>query len=76
METSAKTAANVEDAFLETSQSIYDNITNGLYDLTNEKSGIRVGNESGLGMDPKPTKKSKQLGSKSQKQTDSQGGCC
>ena len=46
METSAKTAENVEEAFLETSKFIYENIGNGIYDLSNEKSGIRVGNEA------------------------------
>ena len=45
-ETSAKTAFNVEDAFLQTSRLIYDKINKGLYDLQSEKSGIRVGNES------------------------------
>lgn len=46
METSAKTAANVEEAFLQTSTVIYQNIDKGVYDLSNDKSGIRVGNES------------------------------
>jgi Ras-related protein Rab-2A len=46
METSAKTAVNVEEAFLQTSSLIYDNIDKGLYDLSSDKSGIRVGNES------------------------------
>ena len=45
IETSAKTATNVEDAFIGTSKKIYENIDKGLYDLTSEKSGIRVGNE-------------------------------
>lgn len=45
-ETSAKTAFNVEEAFLQTSQLIYENIDKGMYDLSSEKSGIRVGNES------------------------------
>lgn len=46
METSAKTAYNVEEAFLQTSTMIYENIDKGMYDLSSEKSGIRVGNES------------------------------
>ena len=46
METSAKTAVNVEESFLQTSQLIYENIDKGMYDLSSEKSGIRVGNES------------------------------
>lgn len=46
LETSAKTAHNVEEAFLKTSQTIYTNIEKCVYDLSNDKSGIRVGNES------------------------------
>ena len=46
METSAKTAHNVEESFLQTSTIIFQNIGKGVYDLTNDKSGIRVGNES------------------------------
>ena len=46
METSAKTAYNVEEAFLQTSTVIYENIDKGIYDLSSDKSGIRVGNES------------------------------
>jgi GTPase SAR1 family protein len=45
IETSAKTSHNVDEAFVETSKEIYANIDKGLYDLSNEKSGIRVGNE-------------------------------
>jgi Ras-related protein Rab-2A len=46
METSAKTAVNVEESFLKTSTIIYENIDKGVYDLSSDKSGIRVGNES------------------------------
>ena len=46
METSAKTAVNVEESFLKTSTIIYENIDKGVYDLCSDKSGIRVGNES------------------------------
>ena len=45
LETSAKTSFNVEQAFLQTSQMIYENIDRGMYDLSNDRSGIRVGNE-------------------------------
>ena len=43
METSAKTAENVEAAFLETARKIVDNIEDGVYDLTNEGIGIKKG---------------------------------
>ena len=45
LETSAATAHNVEDAFLQTSLNILTNIDNKVYDLSSDKSGIRVGNE-------------------------------
>jgi len=46
METSAKTAFNVEEAFINTSKIIYDNIEKGVYDLTDENNGIKLGVES------------------------------
>ena len=36
METSAKTAANVEDAFINTAREIYDKIQEGVFDISNE----------------------------------------
>ena len=71
METSAKTAYNVEDVFLKTSSMIYENIDRGVYDLSSDKSGIRVGNESFSQPKPEPKKltdKSTGGGGK--------GGCC
>ena len=54
LETSAKTAQNVEEAFLTTARKIYDNILNNVYDLSSDVSqsyppfifqshGIKVG---------------------------------
>jgi len=43
METSAKTAANVEEAFVKTAASIYDKIRKGIYDVNNDAYGIKVG---------------------------------
>ncbi|KAF4739581.1 Ras- protein Rab-2A, partial [Perkinsus olseni] len=36
LEASAKTAQNVEEAFLQTARKIYENILAGVYDLSNE----------------------------------------
>eukprot|EP00616_Rhizochromulina_sp_CCMP1243_P010003 CAMPEP_0118998332 /NCGR_PEP_ID=MMETSP1173-20130426/63020_1 /TAXON_ID=1034831 /ORGANISM="Rhizochromulina marina cf, Strain CCMP1243" /LENGTH=211 /DNA_ID=CAMNT_0006949823 /DNA_START=35 /DNA_END=670 /DNA_ORIENTATION=+ len=43
LETSAKTAANVEQAFITTAEEIYGKILSGVYDVTNEAHGIKVG---------------------------------
>ena len=43
LETSARTAANVEEAFIQTAQKIYENIQSGVVDLNNEQHGIRIG---------------------------------
>ena len=43
LETSAKTAHNVEEAFVGTAAAIYANIESGVYDITNEAFGIKVG---------------------------------
>ena len=43
LETSAKTAVNVEGAFVNTAEKIYDNIEKGVYDVSNEAHGIKVG---------------------------------
>lgn len=72
METSAKTAYNVEEAFLQTSTVIYENIDKGIYDLSSDKSGIRVGNESfaiqGTG--------TRLADASSKKKDGGGGGCC
>jgi len=56
-ETSAKTANNVEEAFIQTAQKIYEKIQSGVYDVGNEGNGIKVGlpstNAPTPGPDPK-----------------------
>ena len=43
METSAKTAANVEEAFIGTAKEIYQKIEEGVFDVNNEANGIKLG---------------------------------
>ena len=46
LETSAKTAANVEEAFVRTASKIYDNISKNLYDVRSDSSGIKLGTQA------------------------------
>ncbi len=74
METSAKTSFNVEEAFLETSKLIFGNIDKGVYDLSSEKSGIRVGNESYQVSSGDTNTGTMKIGGKKEQQKSS--GCC
>jgi len=49
LETSAKTAYNVESAFLKTADSIHSKILSGAIDVSNESHGIKVGMASNSG---------------------------
>lgn len=64
VETSAKTAQNVEEAFVRTARQIYDNIQRGVFDVTNEAYGIKLGPQGTAdSSDPKG-------------KTGETGGCC
>ncbi len=68
LETSAKTAANVEEAFINTAQKIYENISTGGMDVTNEAHGIKVGMAA--------TPSMSQYSNPGQGQDPKNGGCC
>ena len=51
VETSAKSGENVERAFLEVAERIYQNIEAGKYDLNDRRSGVK-GYGTGVGRDP------------------------
>ncbi|CAN0069983.1 ras-related protein Rab-2A-like [Lethenteron reissneri] len=51
METSAKTATNVEEAFINTAREIYEKIQEGVFDVNNEANGIKIGPQQ-LGATP------------------------
>lgn len=55
LETSAKTAANVETAFIKTAENIYEKIKDGLYDPAREGNGVKLGVMASA---PKTAKKS------------------
>ncbi|KAI3435518.1 hypothetical protein D9Q98_001584 [Chlorella vulgaris] len=47
LETSAKTAVNVEEAFINTARAIHSKIQSGVFDVSNESYGIKVGYGAG-----------------------------
>mmetsp|Transcript_12865 Transcript_12865/g.17650 ORF Transcript_12865/g.17650 Transcript_12865/m.17650 type:complete len:205 (+) Transcript_12865:136-750(+) len=55
LETSAKSAQNVETAFIKTAENIYEKIKEGLYDPTREGNGVKLGVMAAA---PKAAKKS------------------
>ena len=67
METSAKTAANVEEAFINTAREIYDKIQEGVFDINNEANGIKIGPQHN------PAGGSQPAGAKGD---GASGGCC
>eukprot|EP00607_Mallomonas_marina_P002425 CAMPEP_0182428436 /NCGR_PEP_ID=MMETSP1167-20130531/23028_1 /TAXON_ID=2988 /ORGANISM="Mallomonas Sp, Strain CCMP3275" /LENGTH=99 /DNA_ID=CAMNT_0024611363 /DNA_START=410 /DNA_END=709 /DNA_ORIENTATION=- len=65
LETSAKTAANVEMAFMKTAETVFDKIKGGVYDPTREGNGVKLGITS----NPAST-------SSNNTATGKKGGCC
>uniref|UniRef100_A0A6B2G1N5 Ras-related protein Rab-2B (Trinotate prediction) n=1 Tax=Myxobolus squamalis TaxID=59785 RepID=A0A6B2G1N5_MYXSQ len=67
METSAKNASNVEEAFINTAKEIHRKIVDGLINVTNDTCGVKLGpglGNRGPGGDPNESRGS------------STGGCC
>ncbi|ORX85488.1 ras-domain-containing protein [Basidiobolus meristosporus CBS 931.73] len=52
LETSAKTSANVEEAFINTAERIYEKIQSGVLNVKNESHGIKVGVSNSGGNNP------------------------
>lgn len=67
LETSAKNANNVEDAFMLTARKIYDDIQKGVFDVTNELYGIKVGPQQNPHL---------QITDKNDNSEKKSGGCC
>nr|POF11516.1 ras-related protein rabb1b [Quercus suber] len=73
VETSAKSGENVEKAFLEVSERIYQNIEAGKYDLHDRRSGVKGPGAGGGGNAPRTIN----LGQKNPKSGQKKGfGCC
>ena len=68
METSAKTAANVEEAFINTAREIYEKIQEGVFDINNEANGIKIG--------PQHLPSNANAGSSGGASANQGGGCC
>merc|ERR1712000_103300 len=71
LETSAKTAEHVEEAFVRTAKTIYQKIQDEIIDVNNETYGIKAGTQGGGSTAPN---NQPQLGG--QQPPPSDGGCC
>eukprot|EP00798_Chlamydomonas_sp_ICE-L_P021017 gene21017-27882_t len=67
LETSARTAHNVEEAFINTAREIHRKISDGVFDVSNESYGIKVGYGAGTG---------NQSSSKPGDEAKKSSGCC
>lgn len=71
METSAKTACNVEEAFINTAKEIYRKIQQGLFDVSNEANGIKIGPQQCISTPAGPSTPQRNSGD-----AGSSSGCC
>lgn len=71
METSAKTACNVEEAFINTAKEIYRKIQQGLFDVHNEANGIKIGPQQCISSSVGPSTSQRDSGD-----VESNSGCC
>ena len=72
LETSAKTAYNVEQAFLNTAKEIHSKIISGDIDISNESHGIKVG----MGVNNNTNTNNRTLGGDTSTNPTRQNACC
>ena len=75
IETSAKSGENVERAFLEVAERIYQNIEAGKYDLNDRRSGVK-GYGTGTGRDVTKQSQSVSLSMNDAVKNKSGNSCC
>jgi len=73
LETSARTATNVEEAFMRTAAQILENIKNNIFDVNNESHGVKAGHGVAVS---KPTEEVKLQQNNANNSSSSGGGCC